>query len=117
MNYITTTESQNANTKRRFRKEARTRIYNALYGAQGFIATDPSTGKPIKRFEKRSNLPWADNHRVRPQGWEAAEAMDVILREWKRARFDHSRAARIETDLNNALLRSGHNAITIAERV
>lgn len=55
------------------RKDARTAIYRAVFGEQDATMRQPGEIN-IRRGVKRSNIPWQDTSRRRPQDWSQQSA-------------------------------------------
>ena len=72
------------------RKKARTAIYRAVYGDQTW-SLDSKT--------KRSNLPWSDPSRHRPQGWSPQDAIGTLKAYREAANLDHFAASMVAHEL------------------
>ena len=70
------------------RKDARTALYRAVFGDQNWNANG-----------KRSNLPWSDPTRSRPQGWSPQDALATVRSYKDLANLDHFAAAMVAHEL------------------
>lgn len=74
---------------RRVRKQARTALYAAVYGRQEWDA----------KQGPRSNLPWRDPSRRRPQDWHPQDALSTVIHYREAANLDRTAAVEVASAL------------------
>ena len=78
------------NAKTIARKQARTRIYTALYGPQAHV--DAIGERRYGYHGKRPNQPWLDASRTLGENFDIRDILALVQSSlWRAAAFDHNR--------------------------